>query len=206
MAEKPILFSTPMVQAIMRGEKSMTRRVLKVPPEGSTLANVDADSAVFVQTMRVFNGAPVVEACYVRKLPYAVGDRLWAKETWRARRRWDDTAPRDIPQGEPIHHQADKEGDWNPQDWGRWRPSLFMPKWAARIWLEVTAVRVERLQEISEDDCYAEGYVFEPIGEQPEPAADWWFRELWQSINGKKHPWESNPWVGVYEFKEVSNA
>lgn len=84
-----------------------------------------------------------------------------------------------------------------------WRPSIHMPRWASRITLEITAVRVERLQEISEADVQAEGCTGSPFGKAADAML---FPTLWDSINAKKHPWESNPWVWVVEFKRVSDT
>lgn len=96
--------------------------------------------------------------------------------------------------------------DGNPTegDWTRPRPSIHMPRWASRILLEITAVRVERLQDISEADCAKEGAPFSYCGFAPEDAPDWrgWYRELWESINGAGS-WTQNPWVWVVEFRRV---
>lgn len=109
--------------------------------------------------------------------PYgAVGDRLWVRETWQGN------------QGD-IRYGAD--GD-SLHGYNGWRPSIFMPRWASRITLEVTGVRVERVQEISEEDAQAEGVAHR---------CD--YKVVWDAINGKKYPWSSNPWVWVIEFKRA---
>lgn len=118
------------------------------------------------------------------------GDRLWVRETW---------AP--VPSGpcrpdNPVMYAATVE---KPHIW-TWKPSIHMPRWASRITLEVTGVRVERLQDISNADCWAEGMCDDNNPEQKLNRR--WFSELWESINGPGS-WEQNPWVWVVEFRRV---
>lgn len=135
------------------------------------------------------------------------GDRLWVREAWRTTSAWDRTPPRDLPGGVGLHYEAD--GRPNAHFcFGKLRPGMFMVRGASRITLEVTGVRVERLQEIGEADAMAEGA----------PSADlvsgrecifphqglhrWGFQLLWQQINGLDS-WDDNPWVWVMSFRVV---
>lgn len=184
MKERPILFSAPMVRAIVAGTKTQTRRIVK--------PGVLED------------GWPIAYAA--ERCPYgAPGDRLWVRETWA----------KAGEVGDDIEYRAD-----NPDPLGaRWRPSIHMPRWASRLLLEVTAVRVERLQDISEDDACAEGVqeldgtldelaLYARAKKMGECATDSrvWFAELWDSINGTRAPWASNPFVWVVSFKRTENT
>jgi len=137
------------------------------------------------------------------KARYAVGDHLWLRETWAVR-----------PEDNRPFYRATYAGACEIP----WRPSIFMPRWASRLTLEVTAVRYERLQEISEADAIAEGITWQTQhqgqigwyevygdwhGQTQEVTAVKSYAVLWDSINGKKHPWNSNPLVWCYEFKRL---
>jgi len=193
--ERPILFSGPMVRAILEGRKTQTRRVVKPPSPYA-----DGDDIT------------VAWACGDVKCPYGKpGDPLWVREGLRG-----DGQPGDRRIG-IMRYAADGEMvlTYNQDHlWGYKRPTLsaiYMPRWASRILLEVTDVRVERLQEISWNDAKSEGvitrdgplYADEPVTAYvPQDQ----YRILWDSINGKKHPWSSNPWVWVVEFKKLESA
>lgn len=200
--ERPIIFSGPMVKAILVEQKTMTRRVVR----GKALEWLQPGmfSPAFVAN-------PENGMC-----PYgSPGDRLWVRETWAAHEYYDGRPPRDIPEGVTIEcavephgvitqgddHRPIKEGER-----GKWRPSIFMPRWASRITLEITGVRVERLQDISHEDALAEGAKDEDAGSYGFPVTSYAignFRLLWDSINAKRgYSWESNPWVWVIEFNE----
>lgn len=205
MTEHPILFSGPMVRAILAGAKTQTRRVCK--PEWLRCLDSEDDE----------DRAKAVAGC-----PYgAPGMRLWVRETW-AEAGNEDHAPLDPRRA--LYRADTKPGDYGAdvfQD-GReyfdgWRPSIHMPRWASRIDLEVTGVRVERLQEISEEDARAEG-VDEWIpceirtgirariwgGGKRQGTAREHFSILWDSINSKRgYGWDANPWVWVIEFRRV---
>ena len=165
MKERPIIFSTPMVKAILDGRKTQTRRVIKDQPPLS---------------MRdMFKPKNL-------KCPYGqVGDRLWVRETFK---------PYNCMGG--FAYKAD--GDLSTGF--PWKPSIHMPRGASRITLEITESRAERLQDISEEDAKAEG-----VKCCPNAVSDYkhHFMILWDSINGKKYPWDSNPWVWVISFKVV---
>jgi len=160
MKERPIIFSAPMVRAILDGRKTQTRRVV----------TFNASHRVQLAHKNWHIEDPdAILAC-----PYGVpGDRLWVRETWRG--------------GDIIcygpHYHADEE--WHKN--AGWKSPMCMPRWASRITLEITDVRVQRLQDISEEDAQAESA-----------------KEFWDSIDGKSHPWSSNPWVWVVTFKRVT--
>lgn len=201
MKERPILFSGAMVRAILNGRKTQTRRVLK----GLALSWLDE----FMFTPE-FVADPDNAMC-----PFGVpGDRLWVRETWL--QEYDPITvksyfpPRALYKATESRHCVQFDGDGFAEinkdgtEKSPWRPSIFMPRWASRITLEITKVRVERLQEISEEDCLAEGC---PDALGSEYCIDGmscrkaWYADLWDSINGKNHPWASNPWVWVIEFQ-----
>lgn len=167
MKERPILFSAPMVKAILSGTKTQTRRIVK--PQQFPLGTC--------------------VAC-----PYGtVGDRLWVRETWLQ-----------VPAG--IAFRADGGDHYGAGGKLKWRPSIFMPRAASRITLEVTGVRVERLQGISEDDAEAEGVAAEPhngscVDRRCFVKA---YASLWDSLNAKRSPWSSNPWVWVLSFRRIT--
>ena len=188
MGERPILFSAPMVRAILDGRKTQTRRVVKLL--GADCIEERAWETHFLQSP--WPWSPQADewlAC-----PYgAPGDRLWVRETW---------APHDTKK--LAFYRADHP-EWTTGDGGdvdRWRPSIHMPRWASRITLEVTGVRVERLNNISDADARAEGCPFD----EPPAGKPWaWFRKLWMDINGADS-WAANPWVWVVSFKRVEEV
>ena len=204
MKERPILFSAPMVRAILEGRKTMTRRVVKL--------RHGAD--VVVTNGQVWKPARVDYAGYV-DCPYGqVGDRLWVRESWK---HIEGGAVYDAAGG--IMDSNDPETIYRasrPNHSGPWKPSIHMPRWASRILLEVTGVRVEQLNEISEADAKAEGAMFHDgrgIGhsgwrhdyKDVHANARSSFARLWESINGPGS-WEANPFVWVIEFKRIDNA
>lgn len=211
MKERPILFSGPMVRAILEGRKTMTRRVVKL--------RHGAD--VVVVNGQVWKPARVDYAGYV-DCPYGqVGDRLWVREAFSGPHCMDASdGCKAVPPSKwgdcsRIWYWAD--GNMTEGDWTRPRPSIHMPRWASRILLEIVAVRVERLQDISEADAQAEGVErviagvgwrrycdpdSEEVGVQPCGDARRSFRSLWKFINGDES-WNANPWVWVVEFKRV---
>lgn len=247
MAEKPILFSGPMVSAILEGRKTMTRRVMKPQPRADyTLSPLMKAKEYLGPRMCGKMG------CYVTGQldwtffcpAYQPGDHLWVKENYQYADWTEDGLPF-------IRYQADGaiRGPLTPSEdmadrvWAiweelsdpdnraidgksadrKWRPSIFMPKWAARIWLEVTDVRAERLQDISEEDAIAEGVAPHLEGWYPYGRAIlFWkgaradvpaqccvnakdsFEGLWDSLNAKRgFPWSANPWVWAYTFRRV---
>ena len=195
MKEKPILFSGPMVRAILDGRKTQTRRVVKPQP-----AYVNSLGIPFWP-----GGKGPVD---YRLCPHgAEGDRLWVKETHRFDGIDQRIGVRE-KRIEELSYRADMEGDPSCDDCA-WRPSIFMPRWASRITLEIVSVRVERLQDISEEDAIAEGVTVHmdavitaaTIPGVKGPAYLEYF-DLWESINGPGS-WDANPWVWVIEFKRI---
>lgn len=197
--ERPILFSGPMVRAILDGKKTQTRRVIKPQPE------MELDGECLPDGSCYGGWEPVLPPWC--KWPYQNGMRLWVRETWGK-----------TVEG-TVCYRANEPGSIV----SRWRPSIHMPRLASRITLEITGVRVERLQEMRRDDAFAEGvehvnpYSVTPGLPPGMPACfknyqkdDGWFaadpvasfRSLWQSINGPGS-WDASPWVWVIEFRMV---
>lgn len=208
MKERPILFSGEMVRAILDGRKTQTRRVVKPQPFRRAICGTNG---VWYDADCINPGTPI-------PMRYGhVGDRLWVKE---------------------AHYFFDGAGSFARFKTGRvwyradglktfkWRPSIFMPRWASRVTLEITGVRVERLQEISDDDAKAEGiegrwhpddnrcWTWKDYRRSQRLGEDIYhygslvtprstYEGLWDSINGKKHSWESNPFCWVIEFKRL---
>ena len=229
MTDRPILFSAPMVRAILDGTKTQTRRVVKPQPYIDAQGNFCWNGGNFGQN---FSGphiqaiaSPLPNSRTGRVYcPYGKpSDRLWVRETWMPDAPHDGTwasmqfygckhSPlSDIPErfrkAEHCIHRASWEG---PPLVG-WKPSIHMPRWASRITLEITGVRVERLQDISEADAKAEGVTRIPYPDRflgpdgvshENPVHRSLFRDLWKQINGAGS-WEANPWVWVVEFKPV---
>lgn len=231
MKERGMIFNSEMVRAILAGRKTQTRRVI---------ANIGNDNCLPLQKRtKTKDGiythvmdSPIYGLCPFGK----TGDRIWVRETW------SDVNLEGIPavayraDGDVCSLMEDKsllddDGAFNYDDarvtkyhfsaWysdlidgveGNWRPSIHMPRWASRILLEITDVRVERLNAISEEDARAEGIIDggclncgepEPCGcANPEPDATDAFAYLWQSIYGQEN-WNANPWVWVIEFKRI---
>ncbi len=211
MKERPILFSAPMVRAILEGRKTQTRRALRKQfvPDAEP-AEVPATSPEGWQ----INGHSGLwwddtDACIddAIRCPYGQpGDRLWVREAFMhepADYCWEASVTIPVRPAHTIY-RADSDPNGEANGIG-WKPSIHMPRWASRILLEITAVRVERLQDISEEDALAEGVTFKnPV--KPGHASRMGreaFAELWESINGPDS-WEENPWVWVIEFKRVT--
>lgn len=215
MAIKPILFNTEMVRANLDGRKSCTRRLVKfLPGENPQWTGYIKDG------LMLYNGRN--EPC-IKKAPYQSGDILYVRETWCG-----------LPVNEVGHMRGHTiyyykaDGELRPEGWrGTWHPSIHMPKEAARIWLKVTDVRVERLQEIDEDGVWDEGFRFKPpcltrvsadghtcdldgpctssIKYCDMTMGELFGRELWNSTIKKsdlnRYGWNANPYVWVIEFE-----
>lgn len=205
MKERPILFSGEMIRAILDGRKTQTRRVCKAQPENRVHPIYVTKYAWGDKALHPYmtDGVQIIEYC-----PYGkVGDQLWVRETFR------QAYPK-TEYSDGIIYRADKAKSLGMAEYcGKWRPSIFMPRSASRIQLEITNVRVERLQDIEPTDACSEGIL--PLGAGSSFALHHLeyksiecgkFADLWDSINAAKHPWESNPWVWVVEFKPVEQG
>lgn len=228
MKERPILFSAPMVRALLAGTKTQTRRVvqqeLRPLAEGSDGYSFDHKGINYRVNARhttVGAWAQLLQFC-----PYGrPGERLWVREAWRTAASLDHlnaqgiadaaaAAGHDKPWA-PVQYEADGarlnwQGFGNGHDPavpGRYRHGRFMPRWASRIALEVNEVRVERLQDISEADAVAEGCPQPPHLRITRPDRDdsarGWYRDLWGQINGAGS-WDANPFVWVVEFRRAA--
>ena len=227
MKERPIIFSGPMVRAILEGRKTQTRRVIKEPlsdmlddaERAGCAPMVDRADKVertgesqigrperMVGTMCTVNDGPTI-ANITSACPYNV-DRLWVRETWApvisvgcAYVTMD--GPGDDAQKVAIKYRADGDDGVD-----RWKPSIHMPRWASRIALEITDVRAERVQEISEEDANAEGLSASQVDDGAtlqRYSARRHFRALWDSINAKRPgcSWADNPWAWCLTFQKV---
>lgn len=221
--EKPVIFPPEMVRAILDGRKTMTRRLVK-HPSGPVPSAFEYCEGVWLPSFATEHDRVNADVGH-RYCPYGkVGDRLWVKETWNYggftlgdNQRF--TAPF-ITKTEPNiptwveYAAAVPDGEHPP----KWRPSIHMPRWASRITLEITAVKVERLNSITEEDALAEGVASLPVkvlgwgspaeqggyGElpvQPDPLTV--FEMLWESIHGRG-AWKLNPWVFAISFKRIA--
>lgn len=217
--ERPILFNAAMVRAILNGHKTQTRRVMKAQPEPTPADYTGQPGHWFpcrlVQSMvhverdlKKQNWGLAGTCC-----PYGdIGDRLWVRETFQGplvdqqEMEKDPTYFKDMERYKTPEHCAyrasgdsceyvDQDGDLIQ----RWKPSIHMPRWASRITLEIVSVRVERLQDISNEDAVAEG-IGTPLDIRYAALDE--FKPLWESINGAGS-WAANPWVWVIEFKRL---
>ncbi|ALC12529.1 hypothetical protein [Sphingopyxis sp. 113P3] len=225
MTDRPILFSAPMVRALLEGRKTQTRRILNPQPFangfhysaelGDILCHNDylPPSALLRRVGKGKNSyvASDLEGGAEGMSGYYVGDRLYVREEWFTTPAYDDLAPSEMGGDEPLRYKADDATfNWTEADGsrvGRRRAGMHMPRWASRLTLTVTDVRVARLQDCSEADALAEG-----IGQFGRffglPDADWdegelsavaAYHRLWNSINGPGS-WEANPWVVAVTF------
>ena len=211
MKERPIIFSTEMVRAILDLKKTMTRRVIKPQP----IYYEHGAWFEWERTKRDLNGT-YLAVNMPNYCPYGqVGDRLWVRETWYVGRGYDNTKPSDlpIPKYSGITIKKGYIADGSKPDWaGITRSPLFIPRWASRIDLEITDIRVERLQKINLTNIYAEGCPLEKASVFTDPAEGYelkgqateWFAFLWDSLNAKRgYGWETNPFVWVISFRRL---
>lgn len=221
MKERGMIFNADMVRAILDGRKTQTRRIMKPQPEPCPRGGHWWPSNVFKTMLHVEDemqngkggwGGLVGDAC-----PFGdLGDRIWVRETWAEagasapdlklyRANYPEHVP-SIYENVPLAEEI------------RWTPSIHMPRWASRILLEITDVRVERLNAISEEDAEAEGIDMEALYDSQDcydciadhnmtgrPTVTGAFKYLWESIYGEEG-WKSNPWVWVIEFKRVEGG
>jgi len=235
MKERPILFSAPMVRALLSGKKTQTRRVVRCLCNNTHMGKLLGEWDLSVppwrwdgkkSLWRLMSRQPPSPGDWVESFQTAVddhataavrcpygkpGDRLWVRETFIAGKAVGGYAPGVDPDLDPDGRTIDViyRADAGPNELtaGPWTPSIYMPRWASRITLEVTDVRVERLQELTPADAIAEGvfqdgqYATEPG--LPYPVAT--FAALWRNLNGVGS-WAANPWVWVVTFRPVLNA
>lgn len=208
MTERPILFSGPMVRAILDGKKTVTRRIVKPQPATEQTRHAWMRPGVMGWTSQPVPAGEWHEV----KCPYGEpGDRLWVKETIVRRRSKGQHGPHAYYVADDARVTAfDNKDRDTPHKWPWQRdvlPSIHMPRRACRIVLDVVAVSVERLQDISEEDARAEGVVPAPFCKAGRAAGlehvDA-FESLWDDINGKTAPWASNPWVWRVAFRRVA--
>ena len=219
MKERPILFSTSMVKAILEGRKTQTRRVMRRQPDaverfkrGMETSDTDAKYAVLrcynnPKSFKNCNSGWLADATY--KTPFSefnVGDKLWVRETWR---KYDcDECPCyeycNCPPHGTFLYYADCLDDES-----KWKPSIHMPRSACRLILEIANIRVERLNDISSDDAKAEGFDYSTHPSAIEMGyaigAKTNFRFAWEQIYGQNE-WNKNPWVWVIEFKVIQGG
>lgn len=196
MNEKPILFSTPMVKAILAGEKTMTRRIVKEPIQS---------------WMNNANNPEWWENIEEPLSPFRVGQTLWVREAFR----WFDAMIESDQDG--VYSGWQYKADELEPELYKWKPSIFMPRAASRISLLIKSVRVERLQDISGEDALSEGtgygwqinagwpdylHIKNGVCELTQDDVRISFATLWESINGKGS-WEKNPWVWVIKFEKI---
>ena len=210
MKERGMIFNSEMVRAILDGRKTQTRRIMKVQPEPSKsrlgdfwFSSKKLESMVHVSDL-VPGNSPIAD-CHLffqeHCCPFgAVGDRIWVRETWAEA---GSGAPdlklyrANYPEHVPTHYE-----NVPPANEIRWTPSIHMPRWASRLTLEITGVRVERLASVSDDDAGKEGYPANPAPYGGDMDKWLWFRQLWDSIYPNQS-FKHNPWVWVIEFRRI---
>lgn len=223
MSDKPILFKPEMVRALQAG-KSQTRRVLKQQPTDPLTGGGVCDPVAFPDRpymwLNGYDGSPAQPIINPPKI--LVGDRLYVREAWRTWANYDHLRPSLMRPGKhSIHFEAD---GFDKAHTGRFRQAMHMPRWASRITLIVTDIKVQRIQDISEEDAKAEGatsrfFEHSECGQEicmltfNHGQSEWFdtatrsFENLWDSINaerdGGKLSWDSNPWVAAYSFNYI---
>lgn len=214
MSDKGIIFAAPMVRALLDGTKTQTRRLLNPQPE--TFAIDDAGTPCEVGCMQVegepYNRIFTGRVLTTQKVHYATGDRLYVRENWQALTH-GDFLPTKSPISEVRYAATDPLAGVDKDVRGySWRPCIHMPRWASRLTLAVTEVRVQRLQEVSEEDAFAEGV------RRTEAPGEWYdvddrdtscvsrdpvrcYRNLWNSLHtAAGETWDDNPWVVAVSF------
>ena len=223
---KPIIFNTDMVRAILDGRKTQTRRIVKNIPANTHRFDAEAGlewSAHWGKSGEDYNGkAWFADYSKIVKPKYIADDVLWVRETWRS----TDFEYHDGKWTASIQYKDLNKGPrvswWDNTDVGEpddciysktgWHPSIHMPREAARLFLKVTDVRVDRVQDISTSDCEREGITsdIERFNGHMIPHHDWIvgeFSKLWDSINAKRgYGWDSNPWVFVITFERMEEV
>ena len=228
MSDKGIIFSAPMVRALLDGRKTQTRRLLTsarvfATPESQafTLKGPELKRALqgadrwrhlggtgwFWEADAFDYQAPATRTGWMAHLPYAPGDRLYVREAWKVETRFDDVAGGKLPRSAPIYH-LESPAEPTPECAGRYRQGRFMPRWASRLTLLVTDVRVQRLQDIRSHEARAEGLEWVSPTYGISGLAGSWdadprtaFAKLWNSLHDKPgERWEDNPWIVAVTF------
>lgn len=206
MKERGMIFNSEMVRAILEGRKTQTRRPIKWKQTRFTEIAERDDGSLWPWAEDCERGGDIWFAC-----PYGeIGDRIWVRETFRVHSRATDVST--------LVYRASVRNSWTEQTHRvpvavcnkpatpeKWTPSIHMPRWASRILLEITDVRVERLRDLSEEDAKSEGITPSAGGVLPGWEYRINFRDLWMDIYGTDN-WEANPWVWVIEFKRVEGG
>ncbi|ECI2509817.1 hypothetical protein AH654_12005 [Salmonella enterica subsp. enterica serovar Paratyphi B] len=206
MKERGMIFNAEMVNAILSGRKTQTRRPIKWKQTRFTEIAERDDGSLWPWAEDCERGGDIWFAC-----PYGeIGDHIWVRETFRVHSRATDVAT--------LVYRASVRNSWTEQTHRvpvavcnkpatpeKWTPSIHMPRWASRITLEITDVRVERLRGLSEEDAKSEGIIPSAGGVLPGWEYRINFRDLWMDIYGTDN-WEANPWVWVIEFKRVEGG
>ncbi|OZQ45261.1 hypothetical protein [Klebsiella variicola] len=230
MKERGMIFNAEMVRAILDGRKTQTRRIMKVQPESNQLGLLlITDSTKHSDIGKYHWAESNATGNHVRSklfsCPFgAVGDQIWVRETFQGPlfdyelmdEYLEDSSKFEKPEfcqyaADGGHRPEYQDADDNLRH--GWRPSIHMPRWASRILLEITDVRVERLNAISQEDAQAEGMEltgWRPTYSDPDSGGEVMtpydnFAQLWESIYGEES-WKANPWVWVIEFKRVEGG
>ena len=230
MKERPIIMQPESVAAILAGRKTQTLRVILPQPPSEVLRAEACSGPDCGDGFHFIAKRGEREICewHTKSLYGVPGDRLWVRETWATGKSFDDKSAKQIEAacldagykkpGAPLWYSSMPGALWTHRPWGdndlqdfkgigRARNAMFMPRWVSRITLELTDVRVERVQDISEADCIAEGIDVHGEDLSDRERADErrsQYAWLWDSINAKRgYPWSSNPWVWVLGFKRV---
>lgn len=206
--ERPILFKGEMVREVLSDRKTQTRRIVKMPASWDSIVYADFGDGWWPYKSDDGESPDYDNNVIPLNCPYGKrGDRLYVRETWHtdvldliyARAKHEDAM-----EASPIFYRADLV---NNDSGCTWKPSIHMPRWASRITLEITNVRIERLQDISGSDCISEG-IMERTTYPPESDSEEIdrkeYRNLWESINGVGS-WDKNPFVWVIEFKRIES-
>lgn len=208
MKERPMIFNAEMVRAILDGRKTQTRRIMKVQPKdcprGGHWWPSDKHRTMLHVEEALQNSEGIWAGIVGDACPFGdVGDRLWVRETWAEA---GASAPdlklyrANYPEHVPSHYE-----NVPPIDEIRWTPSIHMPRWASRITLEITGVRVERLNSISNESARAEGYPVDREADGGDSDPWLWFRDLWDGIYPEQS-FKHNPWVWVITFQRVEGG